>query len=67
MMVLMIIVYRSQYLGHRSAINVKKKIIELMFLWSVEMQEETKIFEAYQMLKKQGIVPEDPVYVIPVS
>lgn len=26
-----------------------------------------KIFEAYQMLKKQGIVVEDPVHALPVS
>ena len=38
-----------------------------MFLWSLEIKEMPKIFEAYQMLKKQGIVTEDPTHVLPVS
>jgi hypothetical protein len=38
-----------------------------MFFWSLEIKEMPKIFEAYQMLKKQGIVTEDPVHVLPVS
>lgn len=60
-------VVSPKYLGHRSSQNVKNKIIELMFLWSMEIKEMPKIFEAYQMLRKQGIITEDPVHVLPVS
>ena len=39
-------------------------MVELLYLWSTkELKGETKIGEAYSMLKKQGIVQEDPVYV----
>ena len=35
-----------------------------MYVWSTkELKEETKITEAYDMLKKQGIITEDPKYV----
>lgn len=53
-----------KYLGNRTSFRVKKKIVELMFLWSMELKHETKIFEAYQMLKRQGVVTEDPVHVL---
>lgn len=56
-----------QYLAHRSSPKVKERVIELLFLWSIQIKEMPKIFEAYQMLKKQGIISEDPVHVIPVS
>ncbi len=57
----------DQYLAHRSSPKVKQRVIELMFFWSLEIKEMPKIFEAYQMLKKQGIVTEDPIHVLPVS
>lgn len=38
-----------------------------MFIWSMELKNETKIFEAYQMLKRQGVVIEDPLYILDVS
>jgi len=31
------------------------------------LKNEPKIFEAYQMLKKQGLVAKDPVDTLPVS
>ena len=43
--------------------KVKTKIIELMYSWSKGLQQEGKIVEAYQMLKRQGIIKEDPTYV----
>ncbi|XP_030063735.1 ADP-ribosylation factor-binding protein GGA1 isoform X2 [Microcaecilia unicolor] len=48
------------YLGTRSPEKVKLKIIELMYSWTLGLPDELKIAEAYQMLKKQGIVKEDP-------
>uniref|UniRef100_A0A673L0Q0 ADP-ribosylation factor-binding protein GGA3-like n=1 Tax=Sinocyclocheilus rhinocerous TaxID=307959 RepID=A0A673L0Q0_9TELE len=53
------------YLGDRVSERVKTKVIELLYSWSVALPDEAKIIEAYQMLKKQGIVAEDPV--VPVD
>ncbi|XP_026118796.1 ADP-ribosylation factor-binding protein GGA3a isoform X2 [Carassius auratus] len=54
-----------KYLGDRVSERVKTKVIELLYSWSVALPDEAKITEAYQMLKKQGIVTEDPV--VPVD
>uniref|UniRef100_A0A3B3BTW9 Golgi-associated, gamma adaptin ear containing, ARF binding protein 1 n=1 Tax=Oryzias melastigma TaxID=30732 RepID=A0A3B3BTW9_ORYME len=54
-------VVSPKYLGCRAPEPVKKKILEMMYSWTVRLPEETKIAEAYQMLKKQGIVKQDPV------
>ncbi|KAI2663496.1 ADP-ribosylation factor-binding protein GGA3 [Labeo rohita] len=53
------------YLGDRVSERVKTKVIELLYSWSVALPDEAKITEAYHMLKKQGIVAEDPV--VPVD
>ncbi|XP_074594732.1 ADP-ribosylation factor-binding protein Gga isoform X1 [Brevipalpus obovatus] len=58
-------VISPKYLGQRSSDSVKQKIIELLYLWTIEFKHETKIFEAYQMLKRQGLISQDPVYVAP--
>lgn len=60
----MIKVVSPKYLGNRASVKVKQKIVELLFIWSMELKNETKIFEAYQMLKRQGVVIEDPVYIL---
>ncbi|XP_077805812.1 ADP-ribosylation factor-binding protein GGA1 isoform X1 [Macaca mulatta] len=49
-----------KYLGSRTSEKVKNKILELLYSWTVGLPEEVKIAEAYQMLKKQGIVKSDP-------
>ncbi|XP_016304437.1 ADP-ribosylation factor-binding protein GGA3-like isoform X4 [Sinocyclocheilus anshuiensis] len=54
-------VVSPKYLGDRVSEQVKTKVIELLYSWSVALPDEAKIIEAYQMLKKQGIVAEDPV------
>ncbi|KAM7418628.1 hypothetical protein PAMA_015977 [Pampus argenteus] len=54
-------VVSPKYLGSRAPEPVKKKVLEMMFSWTVRLPEETKVAEAYQMLKKQGIVKQDPV------
>ncbi|XP_040892948.1 ADP-ribosylation factor-binding protein GGA1-like [Toxotes jaculatrix] len=54
-------VVSPKYLGARAPEPVKKKVLELMYSWTVRLPDETKIAEAYQMLKKQGIVKQDPV------
>nr|XP_046260551.1 ADP-ribosylation factor-binding protein GGA1-like [Scatophagus argus] len=54
-------VVSPKYLGARSPEPVKKKVLEMVYSWTVRLPDETKIAEAYQMLKKQGIVKLDPV------
>uniref|UniRef100_A0A672ZPT8 Golgi-associated, gamma adaptin ear containing, ARF binding protein 1 n=1 Tax=Sphaeramia orbicularis TaxID=375764 RepID=A0A672ZPT8_9TELE len=54
-------VVSPKYLGSRAPEPVKKKVLEMMYSWTVRLPEETKIADAYQMLKKQGIVKQDPV------
>ena len=56
-----------KYLANRTTDKVKKKCIELIYCWSRGLPHETKITEAYQMLKRQGIVTQDPTYVDDVS
>uniref|UniRef100_A0A670Y2P1 Golgi associated, gamma adaptin ear containing, ARF binding protein 3 n=1 Tax=Pseudonaja textilis TaxID=8673 RepID=A0A670Y2P1_PSETE len=53
------------YLGERVSEKVKTKIIELLYSWTVALPDESKIKDAYYMLKRQGIVLSDPV--IPVE
>ncbi|XP_074484981.1 ADP-ribosylation factor-binding protein GGA1-like isoform X2 [Sebastes fasciatus] len=54
-------VVSPKYLGARAPDPVKKKVLEVMYSWTVRLPDETKIADAYQMLKKQGIVKLDPV------
>ncbi|XP_056673143.1 ADP-ribosylation factor-binding protein GGA3 isoform X4 [Monodelphis domestica] len=49
------------YLGDRISEKVKTKVIELLYSWTVALPEESKIKDAYQMLKRQGIVQSDPL------
>ncbi|XP_016103114.1 ADP-ribosylation factor-binding protein GGA1-like [Sinocyclocheilus grahami] len=53
-------VVSPKYLGSRAPEPVKKKVLEVMYSWTVCLPEETKISDAYQMLKKQGIIKQDP-------
>ncbi|XP_038068081.1 ADP-ribosylation factor-binding protein GGA1-like [Patiria miniata] len=58
----MIKLISPKYLGTKSPESVKKKVIEMLYSWQAGLPQEPKIIEAYQMLKKQGLVKEDPVY-----
>uniref|UniRef100_K7FHL3 Golgi associated, gamma adaptin ear containing, ARF binding protein 2 n=1 Tax=Pelodiscus sinensis TaxID=13735 RepID=K7FHL3_PELSI len=53
-------VLSPKYFGTWSAEKVKSRIIEIMFSWTVWFPQEVKIRDAYQMLKKQGIIKQDP-------
>ncbi|KAG8436283.1 hypothetical protein GDO86_007406 [Hymenochirus boettgeri] len=53
-------VVSPKYLGNRSPEKIKLKILELLYSWTLGLPDEVKISEAYQMLKKQGILKEDP-------
>ncbi|NWU91247.1 GGA3 protein, partial [Upupa epops] len=54
-------VVSPKYLGDRVSEKVKTKVIELLYSWTVALPEESKIKDAYCMLKRQGIVMFDPV------
>ncbi|XP_045744433.2 ADP-ribosylation factor-binding protein GGA3 isoform X1 [Mirounga angustirostris] len=58
-------VVSPKYLGDRVSEKVKTKVIELLYSWTLALPEETKIKDAYHMLKRQGIVQSDPL--IPVD
>ncbi|KAK2833795.1 hypothetical protein Q5P01_017684 [Channa striata] len=53
-------VVSPKYLGLRSSEPVKKKVLELIYSWTLALPDEAKISDAYQMLKKQGIIKQDP-------
>lgn len=33
---------------------MKTKVIEMLYSWTLSLPDETKVFEAYEMLKSQG-------------
>ncbi|KAK3725017.1 hypothetical protein QZH41_017481 [Actinostola sp. cb2023] len=51
----------TKYDGGWTSPTVKKRIIELIYSWTKGLPRETKIPEAYKMLKIQGVVTSDPV------
>uniref|UniRef100_A0A673XDZ0 Golgi associated, gamma adaptin ear containing, ARF binding protein 3 n=1 Tax=Salmo trutta TaxID=8032 RepID=A0A673XDZ0_SALTR len=48
------------YMGDRVPEKVKTKIIEMLYSWTVAFPNEAKINEAYQTLRRQGLVTMDP-------
>lgn len=50
-------VVSPKYLGDRVSEKVKTKIIELLYSWTLALPEESKIKDAYHMLKRQGMCP----------
>ncbi|XP_077380369.1 ADP-ribosylation factor-binding protein GGA1-like isoform X2 [Festucalex cinctus] len=52
-------VVSPKYLGIRAPKQIKTKIQEMMFSWTVTFPDETKIADAYRILKKQSIVKQD--------
>ncbi|XP_064009371.1 ADP-ribosylation factor-binding protein GGA2 isoform X3 [Pogoniulus pusillus] len=53
-------VLSPKYYGTWSSEQVKSRVTAVVFSWTVWFPQEVKIQDAYQMLKKQGIVKEDP-------
>nr|XP_046270882.1 ADP-ribosylation factor-binding protein GGA3 [Scatophagus argus] len=53
-------VVSPKYMGDSVPEKVKMKIVELLYSWTVAFPNETKIGEAYQTLKRQGLVTHDP-------
>ena len=53
-------VLSAKHLGSWTTEKVKGRVIEILFSWTVWFPEDIKIRDAYQMLKKQGIIKQDP-------
>ncbi|KAI9513960.1 hypothetical protein NQZ68_038020 [Dissostichus eleginoides] len=53
-------VVSPKYLGDKVSERVKTKVIEMLYSWTLSLPDEAKVFEAYEMLKSQGIVLTDP-------
>jgi len=52
-----------RYQAHRTPNNVKQRVLEILYSWTIDLKAEPKILEAYDMLKKQGVVKENPTYI----
>ncbi|XP_070778913.1 ADP-ribosylation factor-binding protein GGA3 [Enoplosus armatus] len=53
-------VVSPKYMGDSAPEKVKMKIVEMLYSWTVAFPSETKISEAYQTLRRQGLVTRDP-------
>uniref|UniRef100_A0A8C4IBU3 ADP-ribosylation factor-binding protein GGA1 n=1 Tax=Dicentrarchus labrax TaxID=13489 RepID=A0A8C4IBU3_DICLA len=53
-------VLTPKYFGAWTPQKVKDRVTEVLYGWTLWLKEEPKIQEAYCMLKKQGIVKNDP-------
>ncbi|XP_031562775.1 ADP-ribosylation factor-binding protein GGA2-like [Actinia tenebrosa] len=51
----------TKYDGGWTPASVKARIIELLYSWTKGLPRETKILDAYKMLKNQGLITSDPV------
>ncbi|KAK7065287.1 ARF-binding protein [Halocaridina rubra] len=58
----MIKLVSPKYLGNHTHVLVKTKVVELLYTWTIDLKEEPKILEAYNMLKTQGVIKDDPAY-----
>ncbi|XP_026272500.1 ADP-ribosylation factor-binding protein GGA2 isoform X1 [Frankliniella occidentalis] len=56
----MIKLVSPKYLGSQTPKPVRDRVLQLMYSWTMDYPRETKIKEAYQMLRKQGVVTDDP-------
>ncbi|XP_044754556.1 ADP-ribosylation factor-binding protein GGA3 [Coccinella septempunctata] len=56
----MIKLVSPKYLGCQTPIVVKQKVLQLLYVWTIDFPKETKIKEAYDMLRKQGVIKEIP-------
>lgn len=56
----MIKLVSPKYLGSQTPLTVRQKVLQLMYVWTLDFPKETKIKEAYDMLRKQGVIKEVP-------
>lgn len=52
----MIRLVSPKYLGGKTPVIVRQKVLQLLNMWTKEYPKELKIKEAYEMLKKQGVI-----------
>uniref|UniRef100_A0A7N6ABD8 Golgi associated, gamma adaptin ear containing, ARF binding protein 3b n=1 Tax=Anabas testudineus TaxID=64144 RepID=A0A7N6ABD8_ANATE len=53
-------VVSPKYMGDSAPEKVKIKIVEMLYSWTIAFPNEAKISEAYQTLRRQGLVTRDP-------
>lgn len=53
-------VVSPKYMGESVSERVKTKIIEMLYSWTVAFPNEAKMSEAYQTLRRQGLISSDP-------
>lgn len=53
-----------KFMGAHTPESVRRRVLELMYTWTIQYPREAKIKEAYEMLKKQGVVKEEPSVLI---
>ncbi|XP_011861202.1 PREDICTED: ADP-ribosylation factor-binding protein GGA3 isoform X2 [Vollenhovia emeryi] len=63
----MIKLVSPKYLGNRTTADVRQKVLQLLYSWIREYPRESKIKEAYEMLKKQGVIEEDAAFIMASS
>lgn len=63
----MIKLVSPKYLGSNTPVSVKQKILQLLYVWTLDYPKETKIKEAFDMLRKQGVIKEIPNQSVPSS
>ncbi|XP_018575914.1 ADP-ribosylation factor-binding protein GGA1 [Anoplophora glabripennis] len=56
----MIKLVSPKYLGSQTPLTVKQKVLQLLYVWTLDYPKETKIKEAFDMLRKQGVIREIP-------
>nr|XP_023029150.1 ADP-ribosylation factor-binding protein GGA3 [Leptinotarsa decemlineata] len=56
----MIKLVSPKYLGSETPLTVKQKVLQLLYVWTLDYPKETKIKEAFDMLRKQGVIREIP-------
>ncbi|KAL3267685.1 hypothetical protein HHI36_006819 [Cryptolaemus montrouzieri] len=56
----MIKLVSPKYLGCQTPVVVKQKVLQLLYVWTLDFPKESKIKEAYDMLRKQGVIREIP-------
>ncbi|CAG9819075.1 unnamed protein product [Phaedon cochleariae] len=56
----MIKLVSPKYLGSHTPLTVKQKVLQLLYVWTLDYPKETKIKEAFDMLHKQGVIKEIP-------
>ncbi|CAH0554366.1 unnamed protein product [Brassicogethes aeneus] len=56
----MIKLVSPKYLGDKTPVMVKHKVLQLLYVWTLDYPKEVKIKEAYDMLRKQGVIRDMP-------